>query len=131
MSRWSRRGFLAAALAALAGAPTALPGCARREPDDLLDAAMLGWFEPDAVRGVGRKALARGAGWNEASALRDALLPHLGDAGNPADGRRALSEAVRQDFRAGRTLELEGWLVAETEARLYALAALGAGRPDL
>ena len=46
----------------------------------------------------------------------------------PKEARAALARAVREDLRAGRVLSLDGWLVAETEARLYALAALERGR---
>jgi hypothetical protein len=30
---------------------------------------------------------------------------------------------VRDDFRAGRTVTVDGWVLSDTEARLYALAA--------
>ena len=35
-----------------------------------------------------------------------------------------LAEAIRRDFRAGRSLTLDGWLLADTEGRLAALVAL-------
>lgn len=38
--------------------------------------------------------------------------------------RAALRERARDDFRAGRTLWFEGWLLAETEARLLRIAYL-------
>ncbi|MGH8887216.1 MAG: hypothetical protein ACRDYX_18995 [Egibacteraceae bacterium] len=37
--------------------------------------------------------------------------------------RDLLLLAVRQDFQEGRTVDLHGWLVSLTEARLCALAA--------
>lgn len=38
--------------------------------------------------------------------------------------RGALRERAREDFRAGRTVWFEGWLLAETEARLLLIAHL-------
>lgn len=39
----------------------------------------------------------------------------------------ALAEARRADFRAGRTLVVDGWLIAEAEARLCALSMIEGG----
>ena len=36
-----------------------------------------------------------------------------------------LSQRIRDDFAAGRTIMLDGWLLSLAETRLYALAALG------
>lgn len=41
-----------------------------------------------------------------------------------ADLHAWLRQRSRADFAAGRTVWVEGWLLAQTEARLYALAAL-------
>jgi hypothetical protein len=38
--------------------------------------------------------------------------------------RAALAARVRADFAEGRTLWVDGWLLADTEARLYALTAI-------
>src|SRR5690606_2898810 len=56
---------------------------------------------------------------------RDAakLLASLGGALD----REALARAVREDARAGRTVQVEGWILSLTEARLYGLAALAVG----
>ena len=56
--------------------------------------------------------------WGDAAALRRELA-----AGGSAD----LSSRVRDDFGAGRVLLVDGWVLSETEARIYALAALGPG----
>jgi hypothetical protein len=40
------------------------------------------------------------------------------------DLRRAIAERVRADFVAGRMTRVEGWMLAETEARLAAVCAL-------
>jgi hypothetical protein len=51
------------------------------------------------------------------------------DAASPRRLRELLSSAVAEDFRDLRTLELQGWVLARTEARLCALAALAGGSP--
>lgn len=38
--------------------------------------------------------------------------------------RALVTDGIRQDFRHERTVLVHGWILAETEARLYALAAL-------
>lgn len=38
--------------------------------------------------------------------------------------RRLVAEAIRDDFDGGRLVNVDGWLLARVEARLYALAAL-------
>jgi hypothetical protein len=50
------------------------------------------------------------------------------EAGPPAGGDTAgrAAAAVRADFAAGRTVEVAGWVLARTEASLYALKALAA-----
>lgn len=62
-------------------------------------------------------------------ASRGALTAGLGcsaDAGWDALGA-ALGPARRADFRAGRTLLVDGWVVADAEARLCALMVLEGG----
>lgn len=58
------------------------------------------------------------------SAIRDdaAALRH----GRPSPGTLAQSirERTRADFREGRVLTVNGWILGLTETRLYALAAL-------
>jgi hypothetical protein len=34
-----------------------------------------------------------------------------------------LRSRIREDFRAGRTITVDGWVLASTEVKLYALAA--------
>jgi hypothetical protein len=40
--------------------------------------------------------------------------------------RRRLQRRIRADFAAGRTVTVQGWVLAESEARLFGLAALAA-----
>lgn len=44
--------------------------------------------------------------------------------GDRASLREQVREAQRQDFANGRVVQVEGWVLARTEARLCALAAL-------
>jgi hypothetical protein len=53
--------------------------------------------------------------------IRRRLETHLSD---PDELALAIAEAVRADFINRRTVKLDGWVVAQTEARLCALAAL-------
>lgn len=39
-----------------------------------------------------------------------------------SEGRRHLARAVREDFASGRVAQVEGWVLARTEARLCGLA---------
>jgi hypothetical protein len=48
--------------------------------------------------------------------------PHLGT----DEIRRKLAQQIQADFATARTVRLDGWLIALTEARLCALAALNA-----
>ena len=116
--RWSRRELLAGALAVVAGAPLGLRGCrGDSAADSAANAALDAALE-------GRRVLALGTGWNTEAALRRGLRPRLADPQGPDATRATLAEAVREDFRDARTVDIEGWRLAETEARLYALAAL-------
>ena len=40
--------------------------------------------------------------------------------------RRRLQRKIRADFAAGRTVRVQGWVLAESEARLFALTTLAA-----
>lgn len=53
--------------------------------------------------------------------IRRRLETHRSD---PAGLAVAIAEAVRADFIHRRTVKLDGWVVAQTEARLCALAVL-------
>ena len=60
----------------------------------------------------------------------DHLVADLGEvwqapgAGQVEDLRARLQARIRDDFAHGRTVAVEGWILAESEVRLYALAAL-------
>ena len=46
------------------------------------------------------------------------------DLHNEQDIRRQISSHVRHEFAEGIVLNVDGWILSRTEARLYALAAL-------
>jgi hypothetical protein len=55
-----------------------------------------------------------------------ARLAVSGHDGSPEALRRAVGEAIANDFATSRTALVDGWLLAETECRLCALTALAA-----
>ena len=123
--RTTRRRFIAAggvAAAALAGAGAArlLGGGPKEALTGHVDEAI----GSDAVRAVGRAYLGvRPAEDGETRLVR--LLrsrPEWRSVSSPADARRALARAGRDDFAAGRLVSVDGWYLAESEARACALA---------
>lgn len=77
--------------------------------------ALVGIFsDPQSARAVGRAFLEQRPEEADVAQLLDRLP-------ESADRVRARH---REDCAAGRTLELRGFVLSETEARLYALAAL-------
>jgi hypothetical protein len=65
--------------------------------------------------------------------LLDGLVGDWHDAGSwldragPGELRSRLREQIRTDFAARRTVRVQGWVLAQSEARLSGLAALIAG----
>jgi hypothetical protein len=60
---------------------------------------------------------------NTADALRDAISSSQ-HRQFPWIRRRSIEEQVRDDFAAGRTVVVSGWVLSETEARQCALFSL-------
>jgi len=88
-----------------------------------------------SARAVGREYLRVAPAEASAGALASLVVSQF-PAEHRALGRvmdRQLREllllAVRQDFLQGRTVELHGWIVALTEARVCAIAALRSPPP--
>ncbi len=52
------------------------------------------------------------------SAARAALVERLGPVRSEEEGRRVLLAAIRSDFRDGRVVHADGWVLAQTEALL-------------
>ena len=58
------------------------------------------------------------------NALPVAILPNFLGSFNAETLRKAFTQQVAADFAEGRLVELNGWVLARTEARLFALCAL-------
>ena len=133
--RLSRRGFLARLLAGAGclvvgrGASGASPRGAT--PEAL--AARIVSLVPDRQRAaaLGRAYLREAA--TEASvaglvaAISSGCLPPLGShTGGASDLQRALSARIESDYAEQRVVDVQGWLLSPTEARICALTALTA-----
>jgi hypothetical protein len=85
----------------------------------------------EGARGVGRDYMRQVPGEASPGVLTARVAERLpGGLGtiDTASGdrlRELLLSAASEDFRDLRTMELDGWVLAKTEARLCALAALG------
>jgi hypothetical protein len=83
----------------------------------------------DSARSLGRAALGVLPGATAPSALAGAVLAGLpGDpsklaAASDDDLRALVAARVREDFDAGDTVQVDGWILSCTEARLCALAS--------
>lgn len=126
----SRRVFLAAAAASL---PILGLGCLRlpagdRRLDELYALIRELPISRSHAAKVGARYLQTIAEGGRRRELAESLLPCLDPAGRTAAGGNGLLAAlggqIRRDFGADRTVDLEGWVVSETEARLYALIHL-------
>jgi hypothetical protein len=61
-------------------------------------------------------------------ASRAALVRQLADPIAPTSAERAargVGKRIREDYAIGHTVVVEGWVLSRTEARLYALVAIG------
>lgn len=59
--------------------------------------------------------------------LEQRLLADLGESAANDSISDAVDQAIRNDFSAGRLIEIDGWQLSETECRLAALAAVQQG----
>jgi hypothetical protein len=101
---------------------TALPASARGAPARRGTTAP---SSPDGVVRLGRAYLREHPKERELDTLRG-FLPQL-DPAQPARGQfPVLAPAVADDFAAGRSVVVDGWLLGATEARAAAAVALGA-----
>ena len=107
------------------------PGSPRAAPIDRLGAKLRRLFRhPADADAVGARlgwAVLPGDRLDEVVALLQqgrGDLPPISPDASSEQLSAALRERARDDFRAGRTLWLDGWLLAETEARLLRIAHL-------
>jgi hypothetical protein len=82
--------------------------------------------DPGAARRIGAALLAARPAPATADELRAQLVaaPRWRGAA-PEDAPRLFAAQVRDDFARDRTARVQGWVLAESEARLYMLLALG------
>jgi hypothetical protein len=79
----------------------------------------------ESAAAVGREYL-RAAPHDRVRARLVAELDTVIGSGSPSDAeiRRRVSARIREDYAAGDTVRVRGWILSRTEARLCALAAL-------
>ena len=121
---WSRRAVLGRLGALLASIVTAA-GCDRHPDDDAWSVLVSAGIVPDDAAAIELGRLYRKLHPDEGSArdlqgaLAGALVP------TTVEGwRRHLASAVAADLSGARCLELDGWTMTVTEARLLAVASL-------
>ncbi len=123
-----RRRFLQLTAAGITSAigGAACTADAGRDPAVVARPALLVAMDEAAVREIGARYRETVPGERDAGALRSAIA---------RDARRglwlpwkpspSLERQVRDDFAAGRTVVVRGWLLSVTEARQCALFSLG------
>jgi hypothetical protein len=127
----SRRTFL---LTALVGA-LAAAGCGDKDASPPTDTVPQ-WLpvavgDVDAAARIGRAYLEASRGEHNLDTLLVAIDAALaGEPGAAAGGRRrvlsALQNAVRAEYLRGKSVNVQGWVLSVTEARVYAVLALAA-----
>ena len=132
--KFTRRAALAS-LAAVGGLMTVTPaGRAqaftlpeRAGDGDLAETALSMFSSPRNVRRVGMACQGRAGLCLSKQALVDSIFgterERLAAAPDRAQVHGWLRGRIREDFSAGRTVTVDGWVLADTEAKLYALAA--------
>lgn len=111
---------------AAGGAAVASSVIASAAPDRLpLQAALLGVLShPDGARNIGARYLSLVPAEGDERHLVNLLAKGAPGLMARDEARALLQNAVREDFDQGRTVELNGWVISRTEARLCALASL-------
>ena len=113
---------LAFVTAAASGPLAGCGGPSPRDPETLLRALGEGLANHQAAVRLGEALRrARPELADRADTLRQLFAPARWHRVRAADAPERLREQVREDFAHGRTLSLQGWLLAASEARLYAL----------
>jgi hypothetical protein len=107
-------------LASLASSACALD--TGEDAQALTKPALLGILGLERAREIGTQYRAVVPSENTVAALRDAISSSQRQF--PWIRRRSIDEQVRDDFAAGRTVVISGWVLSETEARQCALYSL-------
>jgi hypothetical protein len=119
-----RRRFLQLSAAGVV-AGLADTACSRDTSEDaqaLARPALLEMLGADRTLEIGTHYRAAAPGENTVAALRDAISSSQRQF--PWIRRRSIEEQVRDDFAAGRTIVIGGWVLSRTEARQCALYSL-------
>ena len=121
-----RRQFLRVAAAVpVAGvlASACAPG-AGYDDASLARPELLAAMGPALVRSLGARYRELTPAEHDAGALRDAILGARPLTARLFGARRPVADLVRDDFAHGRTVVVDGWILARTEARQCALFSL-------
>jgi hypothetical protein len=78
----------------------------------------------DAVRKIGGLYRRAHPMEDDAGVLHRVLMQKLPRSSSEPLLKAHLDRAIREDFAAGRTVQLDGWVLARTEARQCALYAI-------
>jgi hypothetical protein len=126
----SRRGFLRAlAWVGAAGlvSPAAAARLAMEETDLVCERLSRFYVHHASARTVGLEYLRTRPGEADVRLLLEAICRGDRERFRCADAmhvRRLIGEQQCSDFAHGRTVQVDGWILSETEARLCALAAV-------
>ena len=94
---------------------------------ELAETALSMFSSPRDVRRVGMACQGRAELCLSKQALVDSIFgaerDRLAAAPDRAQVHGWLRSRIREDFSAGRTVTVDGWVLADTEAKLYALTA--------
>ena len=120
-----RRQFLQlSALGIVAAVADSACSASSDRPDAAVDRPqLLAMLGPERVRELGAHYRASTPSENSVDALRAALSTGRGPQ-NPTIKNGSLDGQIRDDFAAGRTVMIDGWVLSVTEARQAALFSL-------
>ena len=114
-----RRRFLQLSALGVAASLTAT-GCAEKRDRPLDQPALIDVLGPQRVRELGARYRAQTPNENSADALRAKLSAAAGS----GLFHKSVDNAIAKDFENDRTVVLDGWVLAVTEARQAALFSL-------
>ena len=83
--------------------------------------ALLGMLGPERVRDIGARYRAANVHENTSTGLRAEISGKQSWLEMPWSRRGSIDDQVRDDFAAGRTVLVDGWVLSLTEARQAAL----------
>ncbi|HKR08410.1 MAG TPA: hypothetical protein VJS39_04405 [Gemmatimonadaceae bacterium] len=114
-----RRRFLQLTALGVIGSVTET-ACARDNGSTLAHPELVEMLGADRVRELGERYRAATPGENSAEKLRDAISR----GGGFHVVRTSIGDQINDDFKNGRTVVVDGWILSVTEARQAALFSL-------